>query len=79
VLDASGGVASRTVPDALDFVVDFEVDFEVDVGLPFTDETFLVAPFEDALDVRFADGCFFDGPQVDMTPHTVPRGCHTRP
>jgi hypothetical protein len=70
----SGGVASRTLPDAFDLLDDLPDDED-----------------DDAFDVPLARGAeldervcfdaerFLDGPQVDMTLHTVPTGCHAGP
>ena len=81
VSSPSGGVASRTLP----------ADFERDEPVDAFDEDRLddlpaeVVDFFDDARPGAAEPDFFgverflDGPQVVMTLHTVPRGCHTEP
>ena len=85
MISPSGGVASRTVPDA------FERDDAADVfDGPFDglfDEALAagleeVDFFDDVSDAEpdfFGVDRFLEGPHVVMTVHTVPRGCHTEP
>lgn len=78
-----GGVASRTLPDACDLDRDevaFDEPFVADAPDPLDVLDDLEELDRDALEPDFFGvERFLDGPQVDMTPHTVPRGCHTEP
>ena len=84
MISPSGGVASRTLPDA------FERDDDAaDVFDEVFDEAlvgaFEVVDFFDDVDPDAAEPDFFgverflEGPHVVMTLNTVPRRCHTEP
>ncbi len=80
LISPAGGVASRTLPDACDLDRDdvaFDEPFGVEGPEPLD---VLDEPDLDALEPEFFGvERFLDGPHVDMTPHTVPRGCYTEP
>ena len=84
MISPSGGVASRTLPDAFERDGDaadvFDGDFDGDlVGV------LEVVAFFDDVDPDAAEPDFFgverflEGPHVVMTLNTVPRRCHTEP
>ena len=88
MISPSGGVASRTLPDAFEREGDAADVFGEDLVDVFGEAlvgAFEVVDFFDDVDPDAAEPDFFgverflEGPHVVMTLNTVPRRCHTEP